>query len=256
MPKSKRKPRAKVSAVPPAAPVEFVAPVSESSTGHGGELSAEKACRSCSTSLPVQARFCSRCGEPQIDGLLRAAPLVPPEESTPSPAPAIIKPSLVTVPTTPKVAPVKPLGPLLVPALAPDRPIPLSLLQAGGAVPPPNCEQGHGAAKESGDESPGAEPLQSPVPAPAPVTSRMAEPESHPPAEPDPLFDNATETRILALRAGREITGERIDRVMAGFKLRPKPIAKPKPAKKADTKAEKKADKKAEKKPEKKAKGH
>jgi hypothetical protein len=71
-----------------------------------------------------------------------------------------------------------------------------------------------------------------------------------------PLFDPATEARMLALRTSHEMTLERFERLMVGFRLKPKPKVKPKaaPAKAADKadKSEKKADKKADKK----AKGH
>ncbi len=75
-----------------------------------------------------------------------------------------------------------------------------------------------------------------------------------------PLFDPATEARMLALRTSHEMTLERFERLMVGFRLKPKPKVKPKavPAKAADKadKSEKKADKKADQKADKKAKGH
>ena len=80
--------------------------------------------------------------------------------------------------------------------------------------------------------------------------------------QPPPLFDAHTDARILALATSREITRERFDRLMVGWRLKPKPKVKavaPKPAPKdnadkaADQKADKKADKKAKDKP---AKGH
>lgn len=257
MPKSKRKPHPKPAAVPPAVPVALSAPASELSV-------VDKVCRACSTLLPAHARFCSRCGEPQVDGLQRPVPLAAvPEQSTPEPAPAAVKPSQFTVPSTPKVPPVKPLGPLLVPALAADRSIPASLLQTDLSVPlqaMPSDKPVVAATAVIHKSSVENPPTQAGDPSrermPEPKVQRDPLPEPHAQTEPQPLFDSSTEARILSLRAGREITLERIDRVMTGFKLRPKPVVKPKPAKKADAKADKKADNKADKKADKKSKGH
>lgn len=187
-----------------------------------------------------------------MEGLQRPEPLEwQQEQGTPSLVPAVVKPSQVTVPSTPKVPPVKPVGPLLVPALAADRPIPASLLQTELGAPPQPVQSEVPVSAPA--ESIRKVPVQA---APAPEPAPEPAPKSAPEAEPEALFDSATEARILSLRAGREITLDRIERVMAGFKLRPKPVVKPKPAKKAAAKAADGADKKADKKAYKKSKGH
>lgn len=91
------------------------------------------------------------------------------------------------------------------------------------------------------------------APAFAPALAAMRAAEMAP-----PLFDAHTEARILALSTSREMTRERFERLMMGFRLKPKPKVRVAPAKaaskdKADPKADKKADKKAKDKP---AKGH
>jgi hypothetical protein len=193
----------------------------------------------------------------------------------------------------------------MVPSLAADRPIPLSLLQPEFAasaafrpvltelpvspvsVPPADSGQMGPAGDDPVPSTAGGVAAQSPeatVPEPESglAPKRTPQPGSRQPVEavagvvgtavgsavleePDgsnaeaahqPLFDPATEARMLALRTSHEMTLERFERLMVGFRLKPKPKVKPKaaPSKAADKadKSEKKADKKADKK----AKGH
>lgn len=142
------------------------------------------------------------------------------------------------------------------PMLAFDRPIPLSLLNPGAALPPPPPpaalmpELPRPAAPD--DHAHHLPPVAAEPPAAPGEEAPRPKPEA---AETAPLFAPAIDARILALRSGREITGERFDRLMAGFKLRPKRVVR-KAAKPAEKAADGKADKKADKKAEKAAKGH
>jgi hypothetical protein len=201
----------------------------------------------------------------------------------------------------------------MVPSLAADRPIPLSLLQPEFAasaafrpvltelpvspvsVPPADSGQMGPTGDDPVPPPAGGVAAQSPeatVPepesglAPKRTTQRgssqpveavagvaggvvgsavLEEPDgSDAEAAHQPLFDPATEARMLVLRTSHEMTLERFERLMVGFRLKPKPKPKPKvkpkaaPAKAGDKadKSEKKADKKADQKADKKAKGH
>jgi len=44
-----------------------------------------------------------------------------------------------------------------------------------------------------------------------------------------PLFDPATEARVLALRACHELTVNRFERLMLGFRIKPQPQPQPQP---------------------------
>ncbi|MBU6195653.1 MAG: hypothetical protein KGP02_12265, partial [Burkholderiales bacterium] len=79
--------------------------------------------------LPLRAKFCNACGEPQLSGLERPVYLAPlPTVVVEAPARA---PAQASVPTVPRVAPPRSMGPTVVPSLAADRPIPASLLAPG-----------------------------------------------------------------------------------------------------------------------------
>jgi hypothetical protein len=241
---------------------------------------ATKACRACAVTIPPTARFCSACGEPQMEGLERPVYRFPPAAADAPARPAAQTP----VQSVPRVVPQRLAGATMVPSLAADRPIPLSLLQpefaASAAFRPVLTEMPVSPASvrpaDSGQMSPaGDDPVpstaggvaaQSPeavagvaggVVGTAVASAVLEEPDgSDAEAANQPLFDPATEARLLALRTSHEMTLERFERLMVGFRLKPKPKVKPKaaPAKAADKadKSEKKADKKADKK----AKGH
>lgn len=301
MPKNKRKRKVETDTAPAlpvdASALESTPPVDAAAVAEP----ATKACRACAVTIPPTARFCSACGEPQMEGLERPVYRFPPAAADAPARPAAQTP----VQSVPRVVPQRLAGATMVPSLAADRPIPLSLLQPEFAasaafrpvltelpvspvsVPPADSGQmgpagddpvpstaGGVAAKspeatvpepESG-LAPKRTPQQGsrqPVEAVAGVVGGVAgsavleEPDgSNAEAAHQPLFDPATEARMLALRTSHEMTLERFERLMVGFRLKPKPKVKPKaaPSKAADKadKSEKKADKKADKK----AKGH
>jgi len=258
---------------------------------------ATKACRACAVTIPPTARFCSACGEPQMEGLERPVYRFPPAAADAPARPAAQTP----VQSVPRVVPQRLAGATMVPSLAADRPIPLSLLQPEFAasaafrpvltelpvspvsVPPADSGQMGPTGDDPVPSTAGGVAAQSPeVTVPEPESGlapkRTPQQGSRQPVEavagvvgsavseePDgsdaeaahqPLFDPATEARMLALRTSHEMTLERFERLMVGFRLKPKPKVKPKaaPSKAADKadKSEKKADKKADKK----AKGH
>lgn len=227
----------------------------------------EKTCAACATTLPERARFCSRCGEPQLPGLRRPEPLLKApatqaEEQARAASPGLAmpppaSPAQVTVPSTPKTGVVRSGSAAVVPVLALERPIPASLLnpeaalamQAGLVLPdsPPSSPGNpaadgrnaqHGAPEQALDQAVATVPAQAQPPAASTVSLETR--------APAPLFDVATESRILALRAGREIMLERVDRLMGAFKLKPKPrsvATKPKARPKDDKASEKGPDK-------------
>lgn len=260
-----------------ASPVDAAEPVTASEAGASAEPVAEtvaesvaepgaepahKACAACGLHLPPQAKFCSGCGEPQIPGLERPIYRVPlPTEAVSRPA------SQVTVPSVPRVAP-RASGAPLIPALTVDRPIPASLLQPGVSVesvsgfPEPEPAAKAVTAVEAVPQP--ATALHSPHVDSAAAETRgpsmgsaptAAAPKRQAPQEPtapavEPLFDQATEARMLALRTSHEMTLERFERLMVGFRLKPKPrVAAAKPKAPPKEKAEKKPK-------EKPAKGH
>lgn len=232
MPKSKRKPPSKASVnpaadmppVPPVLPAPEVAQVARAAeVAEASHAALDKDCPACHAKLPVRARYCSRCGEPQLPGVQRPVQLfipAPPTavpQATASPPPAV--PSQVTVPSAPRIGAVRTGGPTVVPVLSAERPIPVSLLNPEAQAPEP--------------VAPTQGPEPAPVPQPAPVQHVAPPPAPTPAPAPQPLWDLQTETRILALHTGREMTSDRFERVMAGFKLKPKPrapAAKPKAA--------------------------
>ncbi|MBU6195683.1 MAG: hypothetical protein KGP02_12415 [Burkholderiales bacterium] len=110
----------------------------------------------------------------------------------------------------------------------------------GAAVPAASAADAAAAAAAA---SPTPAQPQAPVHPPA-------QPQPQAPEQPQPLFDARTEARILALATSREITRERFDRLMVGWRLKPKPKVKAAAAKAAP---KDKAEKKAKEKP---AKGH
>ncbi|MFN5722662.1 MAG: hypothetical protein ACK47O_02450, partial [Betaproteobacteria bacterium] len=182
------------------------------------------------------------------------------------------------------VVPQRLAGATMVPSLAADRPIPLSLLQpefaasaafrpvltelpvSPASVRPADSGQMGPAGDDPVPSTAGGVAAQSPeavagvacgVVGTAVGSAVLEEPDgSDAEAAHQPLFDPATEARMLSLRTSHEMTLERFERLMVGFRLKPKPKVKPKaaPSKAADKadKSEKKADKKADKK----AKGH
>lgn len=252
-----------------ASPVDDAEPVTASEARASAEPVAEavaqpvrKACAACGLHLPPQAKFCSGCGEPQIPGLERPIYRVPlPTEAVSRPA------SQVTVPSVPRVAP-RASGAPLIPALTVDRPIPASLLQPGVSV---ESVSGFPQPEPAAKAVTAVEAVPQPATAPhSPhVDSAAAEtrgpsmgsaptaaaPKRQAPREPtapavEPLFDQATEARMLALRTSHEMTLERFERLMVGFRLKPKPrVAAAKPKAPPKEKAEKKPK-------EKPAKGH
>ncbi|MFM8667330.1 MAG: hypothetical protein ACKOE3_14610, partial [Betaproteobacteria bacterium] len=153
-----------------------------------------KACSACSVTLPMRAKFCSACGEPQLPGLQRPEYRAPLAQLQPQgqPQPQAVNespsrpPAQTAVPTVPKVAPVRSSGATLVPSLAADRPIPASLL-APGLTP----EQLQAALGKPPLFSPTTQPtdVQGAVPepaalaAPAPVPPEPAAPQPHAPAQ-------------------------------------------------------------------------
>jgi hypothetical protein len=297
MPKNKRKRMVETDTAPAlpvdASALESTPPVDAAAVAEP----ATKACRACAVTIPPTARFCSACGEPQMEGLERPVYRFPPAAADAPSRPAAQTP----VQSVPRVVPQRLAGATMVPSLAADRPIPLSLLQPEFAasaafrpvltelpvspvsVPPADSGQMGPAGDDPVPSTAGGVAAQSPeatVPEPESglAPKRTPQPGSRQPVEavagvvgsavleePDgsdaeaahqPLFDPATEARMLALRTSHEMTLERFERLMVGFRLKPKPKVKPKaaPAKAADKadKSEKKADKKADKK----AKGH
>jgi hypothetical protein len=303
MPKNKRKRKVEPHTAPAlsvdASALESTPPVDEAVVLEP----ANKACRACAVTIPPKARFCNACGEPQLEGLERPVYRFPPAA-----ADAPVRTAAQTpVQSVPRMVPQRLAGATMVPSLAADRPIPLSLLQpefaASTAFRPVLTElpaqappaatapsspmsdmsdsssvQGlarHGdsaaATEKASDQAQEHAPqaaLGKPLKAIAGAASESriesaAEPRSEVHGATDaaaanqPLFDAVTEARMLALRTSHEMTLERFERLMVGFRLKPKPKAKPKaaPAKKADEKADK-AEKKADKKADKKAKGH
>ncbi|MEY2593679.1 MAG: hypothetical protein RI972_1368 [Pseudomonadota bacterium] len=112
----------------------------------------------------------------------------------------------------------------------------------GAAVPAASAADAAAAAASPAPAEP-----QAPLHPPAQPQSQ-AQPQA--PEQPQPLFDARTEARILALATSREITRERFDRLMVGWRLKPKPKVKAAAAKAAP---KDKAEKKAKEKP---AKGH
>ncbi len=297
MPKNKRKRKVETDTAPAlpvdASALESTPPVDAAAVAEP----ATKACRACAVTIPPTARFCSACGEPQMEGLERPVYRFPPAAADAPARPAAQTP----VQSVPRVVPQRLAGATMVPSLAADRPIPLSLLQpefaASAAFRPVLTElpvspvsvrpADSGQMGPAGDDpvpsTAGGVAAQSPeatVPEPESglAPKRTTQQGSRQPVEavagvvgsavseePDgsdaeaahqPLFDPATEARMLALRTSHEMTLERFERLMVGFRLKPKPKVKPKaaPAKAADKadKSEKKADKKADKK----AKGH
>jgi hypothetical protein len=236
-----------------------------------------------------------------MEGLERPVYRFPPAAADAPARPAAQTP----VQSVPRVVPQRLAGATMVPSLAADRPIPLSLLQPEFAasaafrpvltelpvspvsVPPADSGQIGPPGDDPVPSTAGGVAAQSPeVTVPEPESGlapkRTPQQGSRQPVEavagvvggvvgsavleePDgsdaeaahqPLFDPATEARMLALRTSHEMTLERFERLMVGFRLKPKPKVKPKaaPSKAADKadKSEKKADKKADKK----AKGH
>ena len=225
----------------------------------------EKACGACGIKLPSHARFCSACGEPQVEGLERPTYRCPPssqEPATPRAAQAVIR-------SVARVAVPRSVGAAVIPSLGSDRPIPASLMQ----IPPPvpvDEETRDLDTRPLGDvpyprvppagnpEAPAAHPSATQDPSP-PSRVELQTATAQGPTTPGPTtqhatvahdaanqaaFDASTEARILALRTSHEMTLERFERVMAGFRLKPKPKAKAVPAKSKD-KAEKKADPKS-----------
>jgi hypothetical protein len=232
-----------------------------------------------------------------MEGLERPVYRFPPAAADAPARPAAQTP----VQSVPRVVPQRLAGATMVPSLAADRPIPLSLLQPEFAVsaafrpvltelpvspvsvPPSDSGQMGPTGDDPVSSTAGGVAAKSPeVTVPEPESGlapkRTPQQGSRQPVEavagvvgsavseePDgsdaeaahqPLFDPATEARMLALRTSHEMTLERFERLMVGFRLKPKPKVKPKaaPSKAADKadKSEKKADKKADKK----AKGH
>ncbi len=297
MPKNKRKRKVETDTAPAlpvdASALESTPPVDAAAVAEP----ATKACRACAVTIPPTARFCSACGEPQMEGLERPVYRFPPAAADAPARPAAQTP----VQSVPRVVPQRLAGATMVPSLAADRPIPLSLLQPEFAasaafrpvltelpvspvsVPPADSGQMGPTGDDPVPSTAGGVAAQSPeatVPEPEsglapkrtpqqgsrqPVeavagvvgSAVLEEPDgSNAEAAHQPLFDPATEARMLALRTSHEMTLERFERLMVGFRLKPKPKVKPKaaPAKAADKadKSEKKADKKADKK----AKGH
>ena len=297
MPKNKRKRKVETDTAP-ALPVDASALESKPPMDAAAVPEpATKACRACAVTIPPTARFCSACGEPQMEGLERPVYRFPPAAADGPARPAAQTP----VQSVPRVVPQRLAGATMVPSLAADRPIPLSLLQPEFAasaafrpvltelpvspvsVPPADSGQMGPTGDDPVPSTAGGVAAQSPeVTVPEPESGlapkRTPQQGSRQPVEavagvagsavleePDgsdaeaahqPLFDPATEARMLALRTSHEMTLERFERLMVGFRLKPKPKVKPKaaPAKAADKadKSEKKADKKADKK----AKGH
>jgi hypothetical protein len=304
MPKNKRKRKVETDTAP-ALPVDASALESKQPMDAAAVAEpATKACRACAVTIPPTARFCSACGEPQMEGLERPVYRFPPAAADAPARPAAQTP----VQSVPRVVPQRLAGATMVPSLAADRPIPLSLLQPEFAasaafrpvltelpvspvsVPPADSGQIGPPGDDPVPSTAGGVAAQSPeVTVPEPESGlapkRTPQQGSRQPVEavagvvggvvgsavleePDgsdaeaahqPLFDPATEARMLALRTSHEMTLERFERLMVGFRLKPKPKVKPKaaPAKAADKadKSEKKADK-SEKKADKKAKGH
>lgn len=300
MPKNKRKRKVETDTAPAlpvdASALESTPPVDAAAVAEP----ATKACRACAGTIPPTARFCSACGEPQMEGLERPVYRFPPAAAD---APARLA-AQTPVQSVPRVVPQRLAGATMVPSLAADRPIPLSLLQPEFAasaafrpvltelpvspvsVPPADSGQMGPTGDDPVSSTAGGVAAQSPeVTVPEPESGlapkRTPQQGSRQPVEavagvvgsavseePDgsdaeaahqPLFDPATEARMLALRTSHEMTLERFERLMVGFRLKPKPKVKPKaaPSKAADKadKSEKKADK-SEKKADKKAKGH
>ena len=297
MPKNKRKRKVETDTAPAlpvdASALESTPPVDAAAVAEP----ATKACRACAVTIPPTARFCSACGEPQMEGLERPVYRFPPAAADAPSRPAAQTP----VQSVPRVVPQRLAGATMVPSLAADRPIPLSLLQPEFAasaafrpvltelpvspvsVPPADSGQMGPPGDDPVPSTAGGVAAQSPeatVPEPESGLAPKRTPQqgSRQPVEavagvvgsavseePDgsdaeaahqPLFDPATEARMLALRTSHEMTLERFERLMVGFRLKPKPKVKPKaaPSKAAD-KADKAADK-ADKKADKKAKGH
>ena len=297
MPKNKRKRKVETDTAPAlpvdASALESTPPMDAAAVPEP----ATKACRACAVTIPPTARFCSACGEPQMEGLERPVYRFPPAAADTPARPAAQTP----VQSVPRVVPQRLAGATMVPSLAADRPIPLSLLQPEFAasaafrpvltelpvspvsVPPADSGQMGPTGDDPVPSTAGGVAAQSPeVTVPEPESGlapkRTPQQGSRQPVEavagvvgsavseePDgsdaeaahqPLFDPATEARMLALRTSHEMTLERFERLMVGFRLKPKPKVKPKaaPSKAADKadKSEKKADKKADKK----AKGH
>jgi hypothetical protein len=297
MPKNKRKRKVETDTAPAlpvdASALESTPPVDAAAVAEP----ATKACRACAVTIPPTARFCSACGEPQMEGLERPVYRFPPAAAD---APARLA-AQTPVQSVPRVVPQRLAGATMVPSLAADRPIPLSLLQPEFAasaafrpvltelpvspvsVPPSDSGQMGPTGDDPVSSTAGGVAAKSPeVTVPEPESGlapkRTPQQGSRQPVEavagvvgsavseePDgsdaeaahqPLFDPATEARMLALRTSHEMTLERFERLMVGFRLKPKPKVKPKaaPSKAADKadKSEKKADKKADKK----AKGH
>ena len=303
MPKNKRKRKVVPDAAPPvpeaAPPVQDATPPEADAPPaalHAPRPAVDKPCRACTVALPARARFCSVCGEPQVQGLERPPYRFPPAAADP----AARAPVQAPLPSVPRVAVPRSAGASWVPTLTADRPIPPSLLQpqlAGQASARVDAQvdaQVDAKADAPADAQPDAPVLQA---ATAAATTLEPSPQgrvepvvaleaveaplvmaAHPPAEPpsirkeasspasleqeqpsaaanQPLFDTPTETRILALRSSHELTLERFERLMVGFRLKPKPKVKAAPAKSAE-KSKGKADAKADKKSDKKAKGH
>ena len=280
MPKNKRKRKVETDTAP-ALPVDAFALESKPPMDAAAVPEpATKACRACAVTIPPTARFCSACGEPQMEGLERPVYRFPPAAADAPARPAAQTP----VQSVPRVVPQRLAGATMVPSLAADRPIPLSLLQPEFAasaafrpvltelpvspvsVPPADSGQIGPPGDDPVPSTAGGVAAQSPE-AVAGVaggvvggvvgSAVLEEPDgSDAEAAHQPLFDPATEARMLALRTSHEMTLERFERLMVGFRLKPKPKVKPKaaPSKAADKadKSEKKADKKADKK----AKGH
>ena len=297
MPKNKRKRKVETDTAPAlpvdASALESTPPMDAAAVPEP----ATKACRACAVTIPPTARFCSACGEPQMEGLERPVYRFPPAAADAPARPAAQTP----VQSVPRVVPQRLAGATMVPSLAADRPIPLSLLQpefaasaafrpvltempvSPASVRPADSGQmgpaGDGPGPSSADgavanspeaTAPGPESGLEPKRAPQQgsrqpmeatggvvASAVLEEPDgSDAEAANQPLFDPATEARMLALRTSHEMTLERFERLMVGFRLKPKPKVKPKaaPSKAADKadKSEKKADKKADKK----AKGH
>jgi hypothetical protein len=260
MPKNKRKRKVETDTAP-ALPVDASALESKPPMDAAAVPEpATKACRACAVTIPPTARFCSACGEPQMEGLERPVYRFPPAAADAPARPAAQTP----VQSVPRVVPQRLAGATMVPSLAADRPIPLSLLQpefaASAAFRPVLTEMPvSGQEAKRTPQQGSSQPVEVVAGAVgSTVASAVLEEADGSDAEAahQPLFDPATEARMLALRTSHEMTLERFERLMVGFRLKPKPKVKPKaaPAKAADKadKSEKKADKKADKK----AKGH
>lgn len=268
-----------VEAVPAAepAPQPSTAPV-DACADAPADAPGFKVCKACLLKLPQRAKFCNACGEPQLPGLKRPVYLAPVPTMVVEAPPRV--PAQTPVPTVPRVAPPRSIGPTVVPSLAAGRPIPASLLAPG--LTPEQLQAALGPAPVFAPSPPAPQPVapEAFTPLSEPAHAPSAEPKPNPELGADPgselgselgsapkglhttppppsaqsqlqaLFDVATQTRILALATSRELTRERFDRLMAGWRLKPKPRVKavaPKAAPKD------KAEKKAKDKP---AKGH